>query len=366
MTYLIDFSYILKKYATYYPLQCILVIICILIFWIIKKSYQYENTSTNYKIENILISFLSVFIYTFVFFLLILYMRYLRWGYTVELLSLYEQWHNLFKTVPCLISIIFIEILLFGIVVLNQIRRFLIRELIKVHLYVYYSLYNKTIKDLVNTGTDFGSISMEQKYPLYNRVINKLGNYWSWENTMSRIAWKYVLKPYCEKYHLEIIPKWLHNSVKLILRYGVLFLLIIILLFDINHDYTLHYIFYYLPFYFIYSLWKNISKYLSHVDNALDFIIYERFYQEDNVIYCNTTIEEEQIIQEYIKRGFRAYFKDLSPIENPEEWEFMTTFPMMFKYQRRFILNNKTGIFENKNTGEAFNPKDIKVEKVYK
>ena len=99
--------------------------------------------------------------------------------------------------------------------------------------------------------------------------------------------------------------------------------LLFLFLYDLYYnDFVIQFTFYYLPFYFIYSLWKNTSQFLSETDVEFNFIIYERYYEEDNVLYVNTIDEEEEILLGYIHNNFKSYHKNINSITNRKEWDF--------------------------------------------
>lgn len=122
----------------------------------------------------------------------------------------------------------------------------------------YFTSYNNTMKSLLKKNIDPLTTSVEQEYSFYNRTINKLSQFWAYQNVLNRIQWKYMLKPYCTLIGSKEIPWLLHSLTKIILNYWSYILLFWLVYYDLKYNnYTLHLVFYYLPFYFIYSLWRT-------------------------------------------------------------------------------------------------------------
>lgn len=358
MKYLNNLLHYLFTVSRYYPLQIILIIIILIFSIIIIMIFSYQNKNIDYKIYNFRLNNLAVTSYIFIFILAILYLRYLRWGFKLELIPLYKKWFLFFTEISPLLSILFIQVLLLTFFTIIKIKNALSRELWKRHLYTFHESYNKTIKSLTKRNINPLLIPLEKEYSLYNRFCIQLSFYWSYPNVIYRIQYYFILQPYCTTFKIKQIPLWLHEISLNILKYLPLSILCSFLYYDLLHNnYILHYIFYYLPFYFMYSLWKTLSSFLRYTDKSLDFIIYERYYEEDNVLYINTTEEEEEILLGYIKRGFICYQKDLD-VKNIKEWEFFTTFPIIFKQKHRFTKDNE-GLFINNFLGEYFDPKNI-------
>jgi hypothetical protein len=87
----------------------------------------------------------------------------------------------------------------------------------------------------------------------------------------------------------------------------------------------------------------------------LNFIICERYYQEEEVLYIGTTKEEDEYILAYIKRRFKDYPYDykhsheyFNKLDEALQWR------SNFMYHRRFLRNTKEGLcmYVNENTNE--------------
>ena len=362
MTYLINILDIIKSSIGYYPIQWILLTINILLFFTVKVLYQYEYNGIDYKIYNHLFNKVNNIIYIIVFLLILLYLRYLRWGYTIELIPLFEKWLQLWKAVPFLIGFGLIQIIIIGILLLGLLRKYLLRELWKRHLYFYYTSYNNTLKRLLKQNINPLTNWIENEYSLYNRVVNKLSGKWSYQRVLFCVEHFCILKPYSTFTHGKEVPWVLISVTNLFFKGWIYIMLFGIIFYDLYyHNYTFHYIFYFLPFYLLYSLWKSTSNFLVSTSSSMNFIIYERYYEMDNVLYVNTTDEEEEIFIKYIKCNFRCYLKDLHPINNQKEWDFMVNFPTIFKQQHRFVKNPEGIMFENETLGASFDPKTITI-----
>lgn len=97
-------------------------------------------------------------------------------------------------------------------------------------------------------------------------------------------------------------------------------------------------VFYYLPFYFIYTIWKNSSSFLHNTNISFNNVIYERYYKDD-VLYINTTKAEESILATYLR--FKLVLLNTDTLE----------FIQKFKHYRRFI-HLKDSYFINASTKE--------------
>lgn len=68
---------------------------------------------------------------------------------------------------------------------------------------------------------------------------------------------------------------------------------------------------YYLPFYFIIiHIYKTASNFLRKTNVEMNRILYEIYYEEDNVQYINCSQEEKNYISRYIKNNLRCLSHD--------------------------------------------------------
>lgn len=97
-------------------------------------------------------------------------------------------------------------------------------------------------------------------------------------------------------------------------------------------------IFYYLPFYIIYNIWYNITEFLTYTDGTLNRIIYKRYYEEDNVLYLESTEEENKHIENYLKRKLICPSEHYKYTEKyPETYLAFTNWNHLYMHQRRFV-----------------------------
>lgn len=92
-------------------------------------------------------------------------------------------------------------------------------------------------------------------------------------------------------------------------------------------------------------------------------IIYERYYEEDNIKYINTTNEEENFLMQYIKRhclcqSHDIYDKNIDIVL--EKKQLLLNFSQTFIYNRKFIKISNTNCYKNYSTNEECLEKDIK------
>lgn len=89
----------------------------------------------------------------------------------------------------------------------------------------------------------------------------------------------------------------------------------------------------------LFNLWYRSSIFLSKKNPRYDRIIYERYYCREFIIYFNTTDEEEECLENYIRNGFKydAKFTDI-----------FTNDMVLFLEDKRFIRNDKlTNLIDN-------------------
>ena len=100
-------------------------------------------------------------------------------------------------------------------------------------------------------------------------------------------------------------------------------------------------IFYYLPFFVIYNLWYNSSCFLLKTNSSLNRIIYERYYEENNVLYINTTDEEDEVFNSYLKQKLicpaQKYYIGFPEDKFIDEYQNINHWCNLFMRDKRFI-----------------------------
>lgn len=301
----------------------------------------------------------------------ILWLRYLRWAFYLDIKLVSTKIYNNIINNHIFLTIIIILLFLNLFLIFIHVKHFFIKQLMKRHLYVYFKLMYKTL--LINIKDNKNLMSTVIIHHLYVRFINNLQGYWSYKALINRFIFYTFIRLYCFIKNTDRYPTWMGNSLINIISNIPRSLSIIIIIYEYKtNNGILHYIFYYLPFYFIIELYKSLSNFLRNMDQELNRIIYERYYEEDNVIYANTTDKEDEYILLYIKRGFRSFVHDVKT-ENKEfdtiwnEKSVLLDFPIIFIQQRRFIKSKEDpNIFENNYTGENIDNRQTIVLKYYK
>lgn len=87
-----------------------------------------------------------------------------------------------------------------------------------------------------------------------------------------------------------------------------IFILPTLVLYDILFsDYIITTIFKFLPYYFIYTLWYNLSEFYKPVfhDATLDEIICDIYYNKPKIMYFNLDEKDAKVIAHYIANGLK-------------------------------------------------------------
>lgn len=131
--------------------------------------------------------------------------------------------------------------------------------------------------------------------------------------------------------HFQIISDTKYN---VILPIGIFFYELIFC------NLTIAYLFYFLPFYFLYTLWYKLSRfwYIDRIPN-LDVILYELYYDFPIIMYLNLDQEEFNIIFRYILGG-------LNKMPNPDVDENSTAYRIAH-YKRYILYDDKIYINEH-------------------
>lgn len=253
------------------------------------------------------------------------------------------------------------------ILILRHLQQFFIRELLKRHLYVYHKKLFKNLLNHIAKSKNSGNTVI--CYDYYVIFIKKIGAYWSYQSIIERYIFNNLIVPYCVLKNTDSYPQWIDKYLEKVLILSPKLILIFFFLFDCFYNkWILHLFFYYLPFYLIMEIFKCISNFLRYTNENLNRIIYERYYEEDNVLYISTTIEEDEFILRYITYGFRCFSHDVTANDSEERWkkkELLLEFSYIFTNHRRFVKIDNF-IYENPLTGDRIDSRDVTIGEIYK
>ena len=109
----------------------------------------------------------------------------------------------------------------------------------------------------------------------------------------------------------------------------------------------------------MFNIWKNVTEFLTHTINDANQIMYERYYEEDNVLYLNYEEEEDkELFEPYLKQGLKRILLNRS-VENVViyinhsnkfrnfTFNYRCTRVITPEYKDRFV-------YKNVSTGEIF------------
>lgn len=315
MTYILDFLYQLGLLAQTSLLNSILLIIGLINIVIIRALYKYkkrQRKSINYKINYFIFNDLCICIYVIVFITFILIIRYIRWGYTFDLKEYSTKVIAFITKVPLLMSCNIILILIICMLLWLLFRKFLHKEIIKRHLYIYYTSKYNTTKEHCKKYP--GEELLDKDQSLYVIWSIKLGGQWSVHEFHDRVVYDSLTLPYYILSEAETSKKIkrIKQIFHFLLKRGPLILLVFLFFYDcIYNNFQIQLVFYYMPIYFVYRLWENASTWLRHTSTSLNMIIYDLYYMEYLKCYIGLTKEQNDFIVTYLQRGLRDYQHDL-------------------------------------------------------
>jgi hypothetical protein len=327
-------------------LNVFLFIVGILIIYFIVIILKYKR-GTDYKIYNFYQNGLYIVAYIGVFILLLFYIRYLTWGNSTDLQVIFYKTKDLYQHS---LGYFIIKILFFVFILVSifKIKYLLTQEIIKRHLYLFY-----TSKYMKKAKAKFS----------YEKFIKRFHEHYSYEDLFYTPIWAVAAsfhlksKEYKGKFGLGITKLlgfliYKKQRLRLFVRLFPFQLLIYLIIYDCYmNNFVISKVFYYLPFYLLYTLWYNASEFLRNTDNTLNRILYERYYEEDEYAYINTTEEEDNYIFSYIKNRFQILWTS-------ETYNILVPFQISIIQNRRYtrdrdITNEK--VYENSSTGDRVN-----------
>lgn len=346
MTYL---NNLILSIIQLYPFKVLLVIIILLILNIIKCIVLYK-IGTNHKIYNFYLNWFWISIYFFFYIGLFIYLRINAWGKSIDLKILLTKFLFVID-ISYLLSILMLLTWILFIIVIYKSKVLLTIEIIKRHLYSRYSMaYAFAKKYGVNQG-----------YCWYERILCKITYSYSFDNFIQKIFDNNIIHRFLLFARGNNIEHKSHAILEIIIIITPFIFLIILCFYDCYfNSFILTKIFYYLPFYLIYTLWYNLTTFLRYNSKTIDIIIYERYYEEDNIVYAGTTEEEDEYIFKYIRRGFKSFsfdFRYKGPEEYLEKLELFRKYTTLIKLNRRFVRDTKNMHVEhyyNPYTGERY------------
>ncbi len=373
-------SNLLIDFGGLMPYNVLLLSIILFLYFISKRSIKFD-IGIRHKIHNFYLNYFFLYIYVLYYMALTIYLRYITWNQSVDLKPFWIKMKAQIYLNP-LTSIIFALLIVILFIWLSKLRLYLLKEVRKRHIFQYnYYQYYYYKKYLTETVKIKEPINLNLAYtPIYNRICNDLKLTYSYYHFILYII-IFIEKILSKKAftdkdtNLKLIPKWI------LFGFKIMPLIILLLLFCYDcfwQNFTITLVFYYLPFYFVYAIWYNITVFLRDTSSEMNRIIYERYYEEDNVLYYGLTEEEDKVFDTYLKNGLKclsSYFKwtnkYLEHLETIIEWEQIVINQRRYcrdtreEFKNRFVYcNENIGILGHcfEYTKEQF--EDLKNSKV--
>lgn len=264
MIYLNNLLHYLVKFCDIYNIYFLLYIfLCLQLYFIyilMKKKETTDLKIYNFDLNNIFID-----LYIFVFVILICILRYIRWGYTINLKDIYINFLSIYYNYPKILFIILILLVLICFLILIKLKHFFYKEILKKHLYIYDFYHMQDIKELNKKFPN--KLFTTKDFCLYVQIIHKLKKSWNFDRIIERIIFYYIITPYCKFFKtndFSFIPK---NTISIFIKKSPFIILFSLILYDcLLNNYNIHLIFYFLPFYFIFCLWENTCDFLLHTN----------------------------------------------------------------------------------------------------
>ena len=301
-----------------------------------------------------------------------LYVRGLRLGIYIDLTLILDKCITLFNQ----ISIFYILTLFLSLIILYMlfihVKNYLLRSILKRHLHYYHNLLYKTLLNAYYENDMLPLTTISIKYPFYIFIIKKLSTIWSYDFLLDMFIYHNLVLPYCILKDTDKIPSWMNKPLKTFINYLPLLFLISFFFYEcFCCNFVLHYIFYYLPFFIGYKLFINVTYFFSKTNDCLNRIIYERYYEKDNVLYVNTTLEEDKFILDYISNGFICFSHNITGnIEKDFDtiWakkEAIKNFAPLFMERRRFVILKSNSSFFVNSLGYQINVNNLIILEVF-
>lgn len=346
MIYLNNFLHYILQLTKVYPLYIIFFIIFFLELLIIFKLITKKVITKDLKIYNFHLNTLNIVIYFLIFIILLLILRYNRWGYFLNLSNIYSNFKNIYLLIPQILFYDIVLLIIIAIVLMLKFKSFLHREILKRYLYIYHEGLKNNQKNNAKTF-----------YYYFNHICDKLSFGWTYDSFVEKIFTQIFIKPHSILFKKTSYNKLIAKSIRFLLKKFPFILLITFISFEcLYNNFTLHYIFYYLPFYFFIHVWEIVSLFLKNTNSMANCILYEIYY-EKNVMYLNTTDNEKEYFSQYISRNCTClsngvYDPDIYVMI--EKKDLISNFPNIYMYNRRFVRISANNAFQNNSTGEKY------------
>ncbi len=317
------------------------------------------NIGIRHKIHNFYLNYFFLSIYIIYYIIAIGTFRWYAWGKYLDLKPFFNTFAIQFIENPL---IFFIQLLLLILIFiwLSKLRLYLLKEVRKRHIF-QYNYYNYYYLKIYINGCKQANKTIEtglEYIPLYTRFCDRLGSRYSCDRVYARVL-GFINKTIpqntifqCKDTGWMIMPKFILLFVN---KAPFLLLLTIVVYECISQNWILHYIFFYLPIYFIYMQWFTISNFLTMTHTEINRIIYERYYEEDHVLYSNTTDEEDKFFDTYLKDNLRnpAYFVDWTN-KFAHSYKTVVEWKNLFLYWRRYVRTDPNTLQFWNDAGEGF------------
>ncbi len=317
----------------------------LVILVLVSLNYIVYNFKYNldYKIYSFFITLFWIISYVVFFIFFILLIRYYTWGYAFNLYAFLNKIKTMYITNKIQLCILFNFWVLF-LLIFIKIRNFCIKQILKLNLYVT-GIINQRRKLNYTSSYELFFAKFKNKYS-YNSLI------------LERLKWQFIKLLNCyTKYFKQREIKaeiffyfWNKYLSVFINKLHIIFLLTLLLYDILYNNCIITKVFYYLPFYFIYTLWQQLSNFICNTNFPTNEIIWERYYDEENVLYINTTKMEDNYFLHYMANGFIPISFDFETILVHAEFE------RFIIINRRFLRdknNTKGKVYINPNTHET-------------
>jgi hypothetical protein len=327
-----------------------------------------------YKIKNFYFIWFWIFIYFFIFIFLFFSFRIVRIGYKLDLNFIKQTYTSLYTLNEYLLIILLtIFIIIFSLtilLILRKLKTFLETYLLQKHLYLINYQTVKKFKPVVDTisyPTPYVRLFPENSPEELQRRMEHRNKYFK-NGLYKKIFYYFYFISYIKfiKLVMELDSKFdkafidgtrfssseifnFSKHIKIICdtKYNIIIPISIFLYELIFCNFTIIYLFYFLPFYFLYTIWYKLSCfwYLKRIAD-LDVILYELYYDFPIIMYLELDQEDLNMIFRYILGGLNRV---------PNNNDYSDSSRLM--HYKRFILY-ENWIYINKNTGESISKEE--------
>lgn len=324
--------------------------------------------NNKYKIHHFDLNSLFIFCYILYYVIILFILRSLTINKSLNLLDLYIYVQNtLSKNIFNSIFLILIAITLF--LSLKKINSFLKKELRKRFIFSYhhktYQNFIKQKKDCEEKNISFTKFDDS----FFTKLVDNFAQNYSHKTFVKKVL--YDLSCILSLFQYKMNPYIIHNKKVMFFVKIIPYVLFIVFFFYFCYynNFIITKIFYYMPILYIYNLWYNISYFVLDINKMLLKIIYERYYEEDFVLYINTDDNEDNVFNNYLARHLinptKDYYYD-NPNKYIEVTEEIINWCLTFQNNRRFhkseqLSSDEKYVYINEHTGNSviFTKKEI-------